>query len=101
MKTLFTSLMTATLSLIPAIASAEPSAPVTLNYRKSTIVYTVDQQGDTRVLEGKDMKTGAPFKLYVGTTRVNGVVNGQKVSFLKKSVKPIYGIKTTDQVASR
>ncbi len=88
-------------ALVPAIAGAEPSEPVSFRYAGETYIYTVEQVGDKRVLRGTVGVRREPFVLNVGKRWVNGTSNGSEVSFSLKSVKPVSGIVTVDQLAER
>jgi hypothetical protein len=101
MKTVFSTIATAALALVPAIANAQPTEPVTLKYKGSTYVYTVEQVGSSRVLRGALESGRAPFRLVVGKRRVRGMVNGSEVSFLLSSIKPVKGIVVVERLAAR
>jgi hypothetical protein len=87
------------LALVPAAASAETSAPKTIEYQGSRYTYTVTEKSDgVRILRGMEEKSFSPFVLTVTKKRVTGTVNGNPVSFSLRSVKPIKG---TVEVATR
>jgi hypothetical protein len=87
------------LALVPATASAETSAPKTIEYQGARYTYTVTEKADgVRVLRGMEEKSFSPFLLTVGKKRVTGTVNGSPVSFSLRSVKPLQG---TVEVAAR
>ncbi len=101
MKKSIANIAAITLAIIPAIANAEPSEPVSFRHSGQLYTYTTEQVGETRVLRGEAGAGRDPFVLTVGKSWVSGTVNGSPVSFSLKSVKRIRGIVTVDQLAAR
>jgi hypothetical protein len=101
MNKFFSIASTATLLLSPALANAEPVAPITISHDGHTYTYTVEHKGASRVIRGTEVATGEPFTLYVGKVWVGGTANGQSVSFPLSSIKPLKGIVTVEKLASR
>jgi hypothetical protein len=101
MSKVLATIAAATLVLVPAIAYAEPSEPVSFRHDGETYTYTAEQVGAKKVLRGKVGTSNAPFELTIDSRRVEGTVNGSPVSFSLKSVRRVRGIVIMDQVAAR
>jgi hypothetical protein len=89
------------LVLIPAIAHADASEPVSFRHEGQTYTYTAEQVGNKKVLRGHMGPSNEPFVLNVANRWVTGTVNGSPVSFSLKSVKRVRGIVIMDQMAVR
>lgn len=72
------------LTLFAAGAIAAPAltkTPLVFTWQDHKIVGTVDQVGDTQLIEGHDLTTGRTFELRVKNDYVRGEVGGVRVSF--------------------
>jgi len=101
MFNIHTTIAAVALTLVPAIASAEPSEPTTFRHNGQTYTYTSEQVGDMKVLRGHVGADKTPFELNVGKRSIAGSFNGSPVAFSLKSVRRIQGIVVMDQVAAR
>ena len=67
----------------------------TLTHKGVTYEYTVTEKGNTRIIKGLDRTNNRPFQLRVASGRVEGIVDGNIVSFPLRDVKPITTAATT------
>lgn len=94
--------MLKTLALTLAIASvATPALAETFEHAGTTYEYAVEQQGKSRVITGKDLKQGRPFRLIVRNGWVNGTVDGAPVSFSTRDLIRVRPTVTTTEIAAR
>lgn len=98
MKTIFLPVL-GFAALVPAIAHAGEAKAQRFEHDGRVYAYTVEENGDYRVISGVEESTGKPFKLRVGEHRVRGTVGSQQVSFSLRDVKPLP--KPTTTLASR
>ncbi len=101
MTKVFVNIVAVALVLVPAIAHAETSAPVSFTHAGVLYTYTVEQTGEHKVLRGHAGASREPFVLNVGNNWVDGTVDGSTVSFSLKSVKHMRGIVRVEQMAAR
>lgn len=85
--------------LAPAAAQAAEPAQQRFEHEGRIYSYSVAQVGDYRVISGVEEKSGKPFRLRVGETRVRGTIGSQQVSFPLRDVQPLGAAVTT--LASR
>jgi hypothetical protein len=78
-----------------------PVAAETLTHQGVTYEYTVTETGATRVIKGYDVTSHRPFSLRVARGRVEGVVDGNTVSFALRDVKPVVAPAAKSEVAAR
>lgn len=82
-------LLLASFAIIAVPATAMASEPVTFEHDGAQYVYTVDQQGAYKIIEGVDARTGKRFKLRVGPKRVTGTVGTSEVRFRLSEVPSV------------
>lgn len=85
--------------LAPAVVQATEPAQQRFAHEGRVYSYSVTQVGDYRVISGVEEKSGQPFRLRVGETRVRGTIGSQQVSFSLRDVQPLGKAATT--LASR
>jgi hypothetical protein len=81
------------LGAAPVFAADE--AETTFRHGADTYVYSVDQQDDRRVIEGKRYPGGSDFRLIVRNGKVAGTVDGHDVSFPVSAAQGAAVTKTT------
>lgn len=89
------------LAALPTYAAAKDLETRSFRFRGELYTFTVEQNGNQRVLRGDRGNGREPFVLTVGERWVNGTVNGQPVSFSLRSVRPSKGIVVIDSLARR
>ncbi len=67
--------------LLACTLAAAPALADTVTHKGQTFDYSVTTKGNVTVISGKDADSGAPFELRVAHGWVEGVVDGQPVSF--------------------
>ncbi len=70
-----------------ATLAAAPAFAETMTRDGVTYLYTVAQQGDVKVISGKDTTSGNDFTFRVAHGRVEGLVAGRPVDFSLSDVK--------------
>jgi hypothetical protein len=80
------------ISLIPAIASAEAIETRAFDHQGSRYTYTVSEKNGVRTIRGEVGKAHTPYVLLVTGKRVSGTFNGNAVSFPLSSVRVRKGI---------
>jgi hypothetical protein len=94
--------MLKTLALTLAAATiATPALAETFEHAGATYEYTVQQQGNARIISGKDVKTGQLFELTVRNRWVEGTVDGRPVSFSTRDLVRVRPTTTSTEVAAR
>lgn len=82
-------LLLASIAFTGLSAAAMASEPVTFEHNGARYVYSVDQKGPYRIIEGVEARTGKRFKLRVGEKRVTGTVGTSEVRFRLSDVPAV------------
>ena len=82
-------------------AIATPALAETVTHDGITYVYSVEQRGKMRLITGEDVTNRRAFTLKVSDKWVDGVVDGNPVSFSARDVVRLKPSVLTGEIAAR
>jgi hypothetical protein len=87
--------------LTAALATSTPALAETFVHNGTTYVYAIQQRGNVKTIKGQDATMRRPFTLHVRNGWVEGVVDGNPVSFSTRDVVRLKTQSISTEVAAR